>query len=120
MIHPEAMFHRFTAYSRWYNHSSVLTDTKNASHAAQHISKGCNIHWMGKACSTYGRQEGLYRVLVRRPEEDHLDNLGRDVTIILKWIFKMVGWIEMDWTDVVQDRDRLWALVNVVMSLQVP
>jgi len=46
VIHPEAMFHRFTASSHWYNHSSVLTDTNNASHAAQYVNKRCNIHWM--------------------------------------------------------------------------
>jgi hypothetical protein len=26
----------------------------------------------------------------------------------------------MDWIDLDQDRDRWWALVNAVMSLQVP
>jgi hypothetical protein len=26
----------------------------------------------------------------------------------------------MDWTDLAQDRDRWWVLVNVVMNLQVP
>jgi len=26
----------------------------------------------------------------------------------------------MDWIDVAQDRDRWWALVNVVMNLHVP
>jgi len=31
-----------------------------------------------------------------------------------------VGWVEMDWIDVVQNTDRRWARVNVVMSLQVP
>jgi len=26
----------------------------------------------------------------------------------------------MDWSDLAEDRDRWWALVNVVMNLQVP
>ena len=26
----------------------------------------------------------------------------------------------MDWTDLAEDRDRWWTLVNVVMNLQVP
>jgi len=31
-----------------------------------------------------------------------------------------VGWGGTDWIDLAQDRDRLWALVNLVMNLQVP
>jgi hypothetical protein len=30
-----------------------------------------------------------------------------------------VGWVEIDWFDMVQDTDRQRALVNVVTSLQV-
>jgi hypothetical protein len=31
-----------------------------------------------------------------------------------------VGWKSMNWIDVVHDRDRWRALVNVVMNLRVP
>jgi hypothetical protein len=31
-----------------------------------------------------------------------------------------VRWERMDWIALAQDRDRWWALVNVVMNLQVP
>ena len=31
-----------------------------------------------------------------------------------------VGWGGIDWTDLAQDRDRWWALVNSVMNLRVP
>jgi hypothetical protein len=42
-----------------------------------------------------------------------------DPLIILKWIFKK--WDEgMEWIDLVLDRDRWWALLNVVMNLWVP
>jgi hypothetical protein len=31
-----------------------------------------------------------------------------------------VGFEGMDWIELAHDRDRLWALVNTVMNLQVP
>jgi hypothetical protein len=57
---------------------------------------------------------------VGRPEEKR--PLGRPRHrwgIILKSIFKK--WYgDMDWIELVQDRDRWWALVNSVMNLGVP
>jgi len=38
---------------------------------------------------------------------------------IITYIQEM-GCGHMDWIDLVQVRDRLWALVNVVLNLQVP
>jgi hypothetical protein len=52
-------------------------------------------------------------------ERDHMEDPGVDGRIVLIWIFrKWVG--GMDWIDVAQDRDRWRALMNAVMSLQVP
>jgi hypothetical protein len=43
-------------------------------------------------------------------ERDRLENLHLEERIILKWIFRM--WDRgMEWIDLAQDRDRLWALV---------
>jgi hypothetical protein len=54
-------------------------------------------------------------------EGDHLEDSGIDGRIILKWIFKKLdGWGGMDCIDMVQDRNRWRALVNVVMNLRVP
>ena len=51
-------------------------------------------------------------------EMDHLGDPGVDGRIILRWIFRKLdvgAWIEL-----VQVRDRWWALVTAVMKLRVP
>jgi len=43
---------------------------------------------MGGTCSTYGTQESCIQGLMGRPEgKDHLENLGVDGRILLKWMF---------------------------------
>jgi len=44
---------------------------------------------------------------------------GLDGRIIFMEL-REVGCEGIDWTDLVQDRDRWWALVNSVISLRVP
>ena len=52
---------------------------------------------------------------VKRPLGAHIVD-GR---LILKWIFKK--WNEgMDWTDLVRNRKRRRALVNVIMNFRIP
>jgi len=47
---------------------------------------------MGGSCGTYGRRRGPYSVLVGRVEEKtHLEDVGVDGRIILKWIFTRRG-----------------------------
>jgi hypothetical protein len=38
----------------------------------------------------------------------------------IKIDLREIGWDDMDWIDLVQDRDQWWALVNAVMNLRVP
>ena len=66
-----------------------------------------------------GETRGASRILVGKPEErEHVEDPGLDGRITLRWIFrKRVG--GMDLFDLAQDRDRLQALVNVVMNLRV-
>ena len=54
-------------------------------------------------------------------ERNHLKDPSIDGRIILRWIIRMWdGGGGMYWIDLAQDRDGWWALVNVVMNLQVP
>jgi hypothetical protein len=47
-----------------------------------------------------------------RPRCRWVDNIKID--------FREIGWDEMDWIDLTQDRGRWRALVNTVMNLRVP
>jgi len=52
-------------------------------------------------------------------EKVHLENLGVDGRLILKWILnEWVGGI--DCFDLVQNRDKRRAFVNAVLNLRVP
>jgi hypothetical protein len=52
-------------------------------------------------------------------EKDHLEDLGVDGRIILRWIYrKFVGGI--DWIELVQDREGWRELVNTIMNFRVP
>jgi len=48
---------------------------------------------------------------------DHLEDLGVDGGVMLKWILKKWDVGGMDWIDVAQDRDRWRAVVNVVRGV---
>jgi hypothetical protein len=39
-------------------------------------------------------------------ERDHLEDPSVVGRIIIRWIFMEVSWRDMDWIDLVQDRDR--------------
>jgi hypothetical protein len=48
-----------------------------------------------------------------------LEHPGIDRRIILKWIFEKWDCGSVDWIDLAHDRDRWWAVVNVVMNRRV-
>ena len=76
---------------------------------------------MGWACGAYGWGEGVYRVLVGKPEGKR--PLGRPRH---RWVdnirmnLQEVGCGYMDWTGLAQDRDRWRKLVSAEMNLRVP
>jgi hypothetical protein len=71
---------------------------------------------MGKICSTNGEKRNAYRILVGNPE----GRPRRRCVDNIKMNLREIGWGDMDWVDLVQDRDQWSALVNTVMNLRVP
>jgi hypothetical protein len=65
---------------------------------------------VGEETVLVGKPDG--QIPLARPRYRCEDNIKMDL--------QEVGWGEMDWTDLAEDRDRWWALVNAVMSLWVP
>jgi hypothetical protein len=71
-----------------------------------------------------GEKRNAYRVLVEKPEGNiplerprrrWMDNIKMDLLELLE-----LGWGDVDWIGLAQDRDRWRALVNEIMKLRVP
>jgi hypothetical protein len=76
---------------------------------------------MGEACNTNGEKRNAYRVLVGKPEGRR--PLGRPRR---RWVDNIrldlveVGWSDVDWIGLAQNRDRWRALVNSILNLRAP
>ena len=69
----------------------------------------------------YGERRGVYRVLVGKPDGKRpLGRTRRRWEDNIKMDLQEVGYGDMDWIELAQDRDRWRALVNAVMKLRVP
>jgi hypothetical protein len=82
--------------------------------------KSRRMRWAGHV-ARMGETRNAYRILVgksegkrplRRPRCRWVDNIKMDLGEI--------GWDGVDWSELVQDRDKWRALVNTVMNLGVP
>jgi hypothetical protein len=84
------------------------------------ITKSRRMRWVGHVAQI-GQKMNAYRLLVGKPEEKRplgrprrrwMDNIRMDLV--------EVGWGDVDWIGLAQDRDRWRALVNSVLSIWVP
>jgi hypothetical protein len=82
--------------------------------------KSRRMRWAGHVAQM-GEKRNAYRILVGKPEGKRplgrprrmwMDNIKIDLTEI--------GWDDMDWIDLAQDRDQWRALLNMVMNLWIP
>jgi hypothetical protein len=76
---------------------------------------------MGGACNTNGEKRNSYRLLVGKPEgRRSLGRLRRRWLDNIRMHLVEVGWGDVDWIGLAQDRDRWRALVNSVLNFRVP
>jgi hypothetical protein len=77
------------------------------------------MRWAGHvACMGEGRN--VYRVLVGKPEgKRQLERARRRWEDGIKMDLREIGWEDVEWIQLAQDRDRLRAVVSAVMNLRV-
>jgi hypothetical protein len=77
--------------------------------------KARRIKWEGHV-ARMGEKKNAYKLLVGKPEGRR--PLGRERR---RWLDLVeVGWGDVDWIGLAQDRNRWRALVNSVLNLRVP
>jgi hypothetical protein len=76
---------------------------------------------MGGSCSTNGEKRNAYRLLVGKPEGKRPLGIPRR-----RWVDNSrmdlgeVGWGDVDWIGLAQDRNIWRALMNSVLNFRVP
>jgi hypothetical protein len=78
------------------------------------------MRWAGHV-AYMGEVRGAYKILVGRPEGRRpLGRPRRRWEDSIKMDLREIGFGDVDWNHLAQDRDRWRALVNTVMNLRVP
>jgi hypothetical protein len=113
-------FKRLKVTGDWRKfHNEELQDLYCSPDIIQVI-KSRRMRWVGLA-TFMRKKQNAYRVwLGNMKEGDHLENLGVHGRIIFKWTVTAVQWQGVDFIHLVQDRDKLWAHVNMVINCLVP
>jgi hypothetical protein len=84
------------------------------------VIKARRMRWAGHVASM-GEVRGAYNILVGRPEGRRpLGRPRRRWEDSINMDLREMGFGDMDWIHLAQDRDRWRALVNTVMNLRVP
>jgi hypothetical protein len=65
-------------------------------------------------------KRSAYRLLVRKPEGKRLLGRPRCRWVDVRMSLGEVGWCDVDWIGLAQDRNRWRALVNLVLNFRVP
>jgi hypothetical protein len=100
-------------------HNEELNDLYSSPNIIRVI-KSTRLRWAGHV-ARMGEERGAYRILVGRPEGRRpLGRTRRRWEDNIKMDIREVGWEDMNWIEMAQDRDRWRALVNAVMNLRVP
>jgi hypothetical protein len=77
--------------------------------------KSRRMRWAGHV-TRMGEKKNTYRILVGKPEgrrrRKWMNNIKMDL--------REIGWDDMDWIDLAQDRDQRMGLMNTGMDLWVP
>jgi hypothetical protein len=101
-------------------HNEELHDLYSSPSIIRLIKSRRMIIWAGHV-ARMGEKRNAYRLLMGKPEGRRplgrpkrrwLDNIRMDLV--------EVGWDDVDWIGLAQDRDRRRALVNSVLKLRVP
>jgi hypothetical protein len=84
------------------------------------VIKSRRMRWAGHL-ARMGKVRGAYNILVGRPEGRRpLGRSRRRWEDNIKIDLREIGFGDVDWIYLAQDRDRWRALVNTVMNLRVP
>jgi hypothetical protein len=82
--------------------------------------KSRRMRWAGHV-RRMGEKRNAYGILVGKPEgKRRLGRPRRSWVYNIKIDLREIGWDDMDWIDLAQERDQWRALVSTVMNLRVP
>jgi hypothetical protein len=100
-------------------HNKVLYALYSSSNIIRVI-KSRRLRWVVHV-ARMGERRGAYRALVEKREGKRpLERSRHRWRNNIKMNLRDIGWVDTDWIDLAQDRDRRRALVNTVMNLRVP